>query len=382
MIEHGWRTDLSAREAAELASLLAEAAREDEETGYLQPGIAEPLPPGTTQLLVWMSGERGRGRWMSTPAPATSTPTSSTLTSSTPTTSAPMAASAAVPAPSLAPAPVLAAYLRIEPAGAGQAVARYVVRPALRSLGVTTLLLEELGPFGGPGWAGGIAAQDAAELRIWAQGGHPAAARVARRFRRLGVEVNDRRWWLLADLGAAVDGDRPLPRPVDGTAAPARPPATDRERTRAADLWQASATPSPPPGGELLVIPTPGDVAGAIWFAPGPVERTEYGTAGRIEGLAVAGSAARPGTVRDQLLRAAMERMAGRHRMAAVIVVPAAESPLVTSARLAGFEHRRTDVEYTFADRPAAPGISTTAAGERAGLCSALAGPALPRPKT
>ncbi|KPM52116.1 hypothetical protein ACG83_31850 [Frankia sp. R43] len=377
MIEHGWRTGLSAREAAELASLLAEAAREDEETGYLQAGIAEPLPPGTTQLLVWMSGEGGRGRWMSTPAPAASTPTTST-----PTTSAPATASAAVPAPSLAPAPVLAACLRVEPAGAGQAVARYVVRPALRSLGVTTLLLEELGPFGGPGWAGGVSALDAARLRIWAQGDHPAAARVARRFRRLGVEVNDRRWWLLADLRAAVDGDRPLPRPADGAAAPARPPATDRERAHAAALWRVSATSSPPPGGELLVAPTAGGVAGAIWFDPGPVERTEYGTAGRIEGLAVAGSAARPGTVRDQLLRAAMERMAGHHRMAAVIVVPAAESPLVTSARLAGFEHRRTDVEYMFADRPAAPGISTTAAGERAGLCSALAGPALPRSKT
>ncbi|CUU56761.1 hypothetical protein Ga0074812_108289 [Parafrankia irregularis] len=373
MIEHGWRTDLSAREAAELASLLAEAAREDEETGYLQAGITEPLPPGTTQLLVWMSGEGGRGRWMSTPASAASA-------SATAAAAVPPPALAPPPAP--APAPVLAAYLRIEPAGSGQAVARYVVRPALRSLGVTTLLLEELGPFGGPGWAGGVSALDAAQLRIWAQGGHPAAARVARRFRRLGVEVNDRRWWLLADLRAAVDGDRPLPRPADGAATPARPPATDRERARAADLWQASATSSPPSGGELLVVPTDGEVAGAIWFDPGPVERTEYGTAGRIEGLAVAGAAARPGTVRGQLLRAAMERMAGRHRMAAVIVVPAAESPLVTSARLAGFEHRRTDVEYMFADRPAAPGISTTAAGEQAGLCSALAGPALPRPKT
>jgi len=64
---------------------------------------------------------------------------------------------------------VVAAYLRVEPhPSGGSATARYVVRPRLRSRGISTLLLETLGLDlrAEGGWAGtGVSA-----LRIWARG--------------------------------------------------------------------------------------------------------------------------------------------------------------------------------------------------------------------
>jgi mycothiol synthase len=149
---------------AELRELLADAARFDTEAGFPQLSPDDPVEPGTAQLLIRLLPDERCGR------------------------SAPHV-------------PSLAAYLRLEPLDgpdAGTAEVSYVVRPEYRSRGITTLLVEKIGlELAGPdGWLG----SGASALRVWARGNHPAAQRLALRFRHHGIATAVRRWQLLAPL--------------------------------------------------------------------------------------------------------------------------------------------------------------------------------------
>lgn len=147
MIDHEWHRELGDDDTRAVRQMLTESAAADAEAGFSGPSLDRRSVPGTSHLLVrlrsWGPGSGG-------PGPG-----------------------------------ALAAYLRLDPDPQGPATVSYVVRPELRSLGISTLLVERLGL--DLGTAGGWS--------VWACGDHPAAERMARRF---GVGVTRRQWRLLA----------------------------------------------------------------------------------------------------------------------------------------------------------------------------------------
>jgi len=326
MISYAWRTGFGPAEESELREMLAEAADADAEAGFPRVSLDQPYVAGASHLVVRLLPDERAGR----------------------------------DEPAASP---LAAYLRVEPdPDGGPATARYVVRPAFRSRGISTLLLERLGlDLRAPGgWAGtGVPA-----VRIWARGDHPAAERIAARFERSGVQTARRQWQLLAPLrpdaqpgseGQPGSGGRPgLNR------WPARPIADAAEQAAVVDLWRRCAgLPELPRHAEVLVTGPRPDVSGAAWFDPQAGERTEYGTAGRIVAL-LAGepsqSGAGPGgdaaAIRAELLAAAMSGLRDRGLRVAAIAVDAQDHALARSCRLLGFRHDRTDTEYILSAVP------------------------------
>lgn len=299
MITYAWRTGFDPEEERELRDMLAEAAAEDAEAGFPQVSLDQPSGDAS-HLVVRLLPDDRTGR----------------------------------EDPAVSP---LAAYLRIEPdPDGGPATARYVVRPAFRSRGISTLLLETIGldMRAEGGWAG----TGASAVRIWARGDHPAAQRMARRFRRFGVRPARTQWQLLAPLRAA---GRPGPDHV-----PVRPLASPAEETAAAVLWHRSGRREGPPAkAEVLVAAQAADVKGAVWLDPHAGERTAYGAAGRIAAVLV-GEAAPKDDVRSALLTAAMSGLREHGLRVAAITIDAEDHALARSCRLAGFTHDRTDTEY------------------------------------
>ncbi len=310
MIEIAWRTEFDAAEATELGEMLDDAARQDAEAGFPALSLQQSAGPDTRHLLVLLESDDRAGRWE---APPTGRP----------------------------PARPLAAYLRLEPHGDGRATASYVVRPAFRSRGVTTSLLERIGLDLGAedGWVG----TGVRSLRIWARGDHPAAQRLSRRFRGFGVRSSRREVRLLAALGPELD--------LDGWTGPlaARPPADDGEAAAAAGLWRRSGRGGDPPRhGEVLVAGEGTAVRGALWFDARVIERTEFGAAGRIDAVVVdPGGPGAAGAVRSSLLTGGMKILRDCGLAAAAIVVDAGDEGLLTACRLLRFLHDRSDTEYT-----------------------------------
>jgi len=305
VITYAWRAGFDPREERELRDMLAEAAAEDAEAGFPQVSLDQPFRDDASHLVVRLLPDDRTGHRVPDTSP-------------------------------------LAAYLRIEPEPDGSpATARYVVRPAFRSRGISTLLLETIGLDlrAEGGWAG----TGATALRIWARGDHPAAQRMARRFRPFGVRPARRQWQLLAPLRAA---GQPGPDgvPVRSLAGPAA--------ETAAVLWRRSGRREEPPAkAEVLVAGRAGDITGATWLDPRSSERTEYGTAGRIVAV-LAGDTATPDDVRSTLLMAAMGRLRDHGLRVAAITVDAEDHVLARTCRLAGFMHDRTDTEYTVSEVP------------------------------
>jgi mycothiol synthase len=246
---------------------------------------------------------------------------------------------------------VIAAYLRVEPGpDRSPATARYVVRPALRSRGISTLLLESLGLDlrAEDGWAGtGVSA-----LRIWARGDHPAAQRLARRFGHVGVRPGRRQWQLLAPL-------RPGGVPARQDVRP-RPPAGAAEHAALAILWHRRAGREELPGRAAVLI-ADSEVTGAVWYDPDAGERTEYGTAGRI--LAVLAEPDRE-ELRAALMAAAMTGLRDRGLRVAAITVDAEDQALTRDCRLLGFRHDQTDVEYLVGDAGCPGAVQARTAAE------------------
>jgi mycothiol synthase len=306
MITFAWRAGFDPAEERELRDMLAEAAAADAEAGFPQVSLDQPYGRGASHLLVWLLADDRPG-------------------------------SQAFGEPSLA------AYLRVEPEpGGGPATARYVVRPAFRSRGISTLLAERLGlDLAGGGWAGtGVPA-----LRVWALGDHPAAQRMALRFGRAGLRASRHRWQLIAPLRAAgMPGAAASPAPGDPDA---HPPAGPQEQAAAAALWPAAGAGDPPATAQVAVTGAGPDITGAVWFDPQAGERTEYGVAGRILGVRV-----RPGpgdaSETQAALRSAARAGLRQHGLrVAVITVDAGDEDLARSCRLLGFMHDQTDTEYT-----------------------------------
>jgi len=298
MISYAWRTGFAPDEERELREMLSAAAAEDAEAGFPAVSLDQPGREGASHLVVRLLPDDRAGQHGSSPAGA---------------------------------APV-AAYLRIEPdADDGPATARYVVRPEFRSRGISTLLVEMLSRDLATG-----AVKKLAPVRIWARGDHPAAQRMALRFAHLGVRAARRQWQLLAPLRPA--GQTPLPVPPTPPAA--RPPAAAAELDAAAGLLGGEQLP-----GHAEVLVDGPDVTAAVWYDPRADERTEYGTAGRI--IAVRAGAAAGPDILGELLGAAMDRLRDGGLRVAAITIDADDPVLARYCRLLGFQHDRTDIEYT-----------------------------------
>jgi len=321
VISYAWRTGFGpedSQEERELREMLAEAAEADAEAGFPAVSLAQPYRDDASHLVVRLLPDRRPGH----------------------------DDSAAV-----------AAYLRVEPdPDGGPATARYVVRPRLRSRGISTLLLETLGL--DLRAEGGWAATGSPALRIWARGDHPAAQRMARRFERSGVRAGRRQWQLLAPLRGSG-----WPAPLSSRP---RPPARPAEHAAAAALWNRRAGREDVPRDSSVLVTGP-EVTGAVWYDPDAGERTEYGIAGRI--VAVLAGPGRD-EVRAGLVAAAMAGLRDRGLRVAAITVDADDQALTRTCRLLGFRHDRTDVEYLVGDapaaaRPAGAGLAGAEAGRR-----------------
>jgi mycothiol synthase len=293
MITYAWRTALPPGEEREVGEMLAAAAEADAEAGFPAVSLGQPYPDDARHLVVRLLPDGRSGRGETSP---------------------------------------VAAYLRVEPGpDGGPAAVRYVVRPEFRSRGISTLLVEKIGLdlAAEGGWAG----TGALALRVWAQGDHPAAQRMARRFAGSGVRAARRQWQLLAPL--RVPGSAEAPgrgvRPPDGAA----------ERAAVTGLWRRAGRGEPPDHAEALVDGP--DVTAAAWYDPHAGERTEYGVAGRIVAVLAA-----PGRdeLRGGLVAAAMAGLRESGLRVAAIAVDADDRALARSCRLLGFQHDRTDIEY------------------------------------
>lgn len=178
MIRYEWRTALSGPEADELADLLSRAARYDAEPEYSTidfSDVADSLgDPAAHHLLIWMLPH----------ATALSGPDSPER---------------------------IAGLVRLIRGAAGTAEATGVIDPDLRSIGISTLLLERVGLDTGAG--GGWLGTGARVITAWARGNHPAAGRLSDRF----LIPRTRRMWKLI----RVDGPN-----ADTAAGPAHPDLT------------------------------------------------------------------------------------------------------------------------------------------------------------
>ncbi len=314
MITFAWRTTFGPEEERELRDMLAEAAGADTEAGFPQVSLDQPYGSDASHLLVWLLAD---GR----------------------------------PGNQTADGPALAAYLRVEPdPDGGPATARYVVRPAFRSRGISTLLAERLGlDLASEGWSGtGVSA-----LRVWALGDHPAAQRLARRFASAGIRPSRRRWQLLAPLRGSGAADADGPSVPGGPSV--HPPAGPAGQAAAADLWRGTDPGDPPTRAEVVVAGDGADITGAAWFDPQAGERTEYGTSGRVISVRVRPAAPDAEQIRAALLTAAMVGLRQRGLRVAVITVDAGDQDLARACRLAGFMHDQTDTEYTLSALDAVP---------------------------
>lgn len=255
MIEYDWFDRLPAPTASELRGVLATCAEADAEAGFPRLELRGD-GAGSQHLLVWLlpddrwGGERTEDR-------------------------------------------TLAAYLRVD-----ETEAAYVVRPELRSRGITTLLVEQLRSDG----------SELPKCTLWARGNHPAAARLAERFR---IGVLRREWRLLAPLS-------------DVPETPLRPTEDD-----VSGLWGPGR---PPDNAEVLVAD-----GGAVWFDTARTEPTEYGPAGRIH-------AVRGYPTRDLVLGAMGALRTAGLRVAALTL--GVDDPIVHEVRRLGFRHDQTDVQY------------------------------------
>ena len=280
MIKYDWRTELTRSEAEELAGLLERAAAYDAEAGYNTVDFADV----TRSLAADDSPDRHLLIWMLPHATAMDEPN----------------------APEC-----IAGLLRLTGASSGRADATAVIEPGLRSIGIMTLLLEQVGldTTGAGGWLG----TGAHTITAWARGNHPASGRLSNRFL---IPRTHRVWQLI--------------RGAD----------SEPELVAAPVLEPSGSTGS----GARYALREAGRVVGSVTVNRQPVLTEEFGDCAVVDRIDVSPSAP-PGAVRRLL--DGVVAVAGDAGLAGAIVhVDSGDARLVNAARLAGFHHDRTDVRY------------------------------------
>lgn len=294
MIKYEWRTELSPSETVELTDLLDRAKRYDAEPEYTTIEIADVVAAmahpdsGVRHLLIWMLpyatqlNERDRPEQ-------------------------------------------IAGLLRIAVGRDGTADAALVIDPRMRSIGITTLLLERVGldTAAPDGWLG----TGAHQITAWAQGNHPAAGRLGDRF----LIPRTRRIWKLIQ-----PADPPHPR------ASAPVPITAAELGELS--WAVGISGSP-----AYALREEGEVAGVFRIDLDPVASEEFGRCATITGFRV-----RPGASADTrrgLLGATATVAHAAGLTGVVIYVDSHDRDWVNSCRLSGFQHDRTDIQFQLGDQ-------------------------------
>jgi mycothiol synthase len=292
MIKYEWRTTLSAAESAELEDLLTRAAAYDAEPEYsiiefgdVEQAMSQP-DSSIRQLLVWMLPH----------ATAMGQPDEPER---------------------------IAGLLRLVFTSKRSAEATVVVDPSLRSIGIMTLLLEQVGldTALSDGWFG----TGAHTVTAWARGNHPAARRLSNRFL---IPHTRRIWKLIRSTGSAE------------TTSPAAVLESIADSALCNMGWASMLAGT----SHVHALREKGSVVGVTALELRGVESEEFGRCGTVE-RAIAAPNADAGSLRRLLDGAA----AATHDVGLsglIIYVDSDDTDLVNACRLAGFQHDRTDVRF------------------------------------
>ncbi len=309
MIKYEWRTSLDDAESAELRDLLTRAAAYDAEPEYnsidFDDVVASMANSGTRHLVIWM-----------------------------------------LPRPHALDEPPepqrIAGLIRFVDGDDGWADGTVVIEPDLRSIGIMTLLIEQVGldVSAAEGWLGsGIH-----KIRAWARGNHPASGRITDRNL---VPRTQQIWKLIREIERADNApDVRNLAAAHKTAAvsfldditrtgAAQTPAIDRARR---DIAASDSDERP-----VLGLFSGDRIDGLVGLDLTPVPSEEFGRCGSIRYLLT-----RNGT-RDEMKSlilgtTAPLRAAGLE--AVIVYVESVADELVAVCRLTGFQHDRTDIRY------------------------------------
>lgn len=254
--------------------------------------------------------------------------------------------------------PHLVAYLHLAVSGRDAAgEARLVVHPDFRSLGVATMLVEEVGlDVAAPGgWSG----TGATSLRGWALGHHPAAERLTRRF---GIAEVTRTWQMARHLTGPFARDLPeAPLPADLAIVSAAeikdPPAAVEEVCRDGGMAEAyrrrlALSMRDDAGPILFAVDGEARPAGFVWLDT-EIRRVEGLRTGAVRAMATSAGWRRSGVGLALMVRGlSILRDAGA-QVAATRVDPE-EKRAVRLTRLLSFERVQDDVCYAVGPVPAA----------------------------
>lgn len=288
MIKYEWRTDLNPSEIDELTDLLRRAARYDAEPEYTTISADE--------VVLFLSDKRFRHLliWMLPYATALGEPDHPER---------------------------IAGLLRMRMETDDSAHAALVIDPRLRSIGITTLLLERVGlDFSDPaGWLG----TGARRVEAWAQGNHPAAGRLSNRF----LIPRTRRMWKLI---RSAD-------PESTAAAPVLEQVSDPGRLETGWLDDFD-------NGDAAALRQDGRIVAVATIDLRPVPSEQFGACATVTHYRAAPSTS------PQTRRGLLDGLAAiAHESALqglIIHVDSDDAEWVNPCRLSGFQHDRTDVRY------------------------------------
>ncbi|MGJ3562044.1 hypothetical protein ACR6C2_42985 [Streptomyces sp. INA 01156] len=241
----------------------------------------------------------------------------------------------------------IVAFLRITSQGDGTATTEFVVGPEYRSLGIATLLFEELGLArgGAARWAG----EGVRSLRAWAHGLHPRrsgwrAGSARCRERVVADHPADAPAGQRAGAGTSRRVDlRPL-HPESDTAVVAALADAEKDGRGAGRV-----------GPEVLVaVEASGEVLGFVAYSPHPLTGEAPDGPGSVHLLAPP-TRGEAHAVSRALLAAALKRLAEAGVREVEMSVDPLDEPLVRACRSVGFHHDQTDVCFSVpVDAPAA----------------------------
>jgi N-acetylglutamate synthase-like GNAT family acetyltransferase len=297
VIKYEWRTSLSPTESAELADMLQRAAAYDAEPEYSTIDFADveeamsQTNSSVRHLLIWMLPHATAMGEADEPER-------------------------------------IAGLLRLTPLSEGAAEATTVIDPRLRSIGITTLLLEQVGVDATcpDGWMG----TGLHTVTAWARGNHPATGRLSNRF----LIPRTRRVWKLIRSTRSVE---------EATAAPVLEPIDDS----ACD--ELGWAPTMAGSDEVCALREGGRVVGVATLELRAVDSAEFGRCATVK-RAIAAPNADVGC-QTRLLDGAAAAAHEAGLSGVIVYVDSDNGNLVNASRLAGFQHDRTDVRYQLGDR-------------------------------
>ncbi|MEH3140958.1 MAG: hypothetical protein PGN37_12415, partial [Mycobacterium kyogaense] len=287
MIKYEWRTGLDAAEAGQLADLLARAAEYDAEPEYNTLAFAD------IEQSMATSDERARHLviWM--------LPYSTAL--------------GEMDRPER-----IAGIIRLVADADGQtAEATIVIDPPLRSIGITTLLLERMGVDrhgpSGP-WGG-----EYEVITAWARGNHPAATRLSNRFL---IPSTRRVWKLICPVDPGDDVVTEVLELVDNPCGAALPE------------WVTASI-----AGPVMTLRDDGRLVATAQIDPRPVTSEEFGRCATLTSVSLDAGTTDPVASRRRLLRGAAAAARGAGFAGLVFHVDADDAKWVNACRSVGFQH-------------------------------------------